>query len=78
MIASRLQSALDRLGVERVGVPGERFDPAFLEAVAFEHRDGFPAGTIAEVMRAGYRAGDRLLRPAQVVVAAGPLVDARI
>lgn len=70
MIASRLQTALGRIGVEPIGTVGEPFDPRVHEAISLEPRAGIPSGHIAEVIRAGYRAGDRLVRPAQVVVAA--------
>jgi molecular chaperone GrpE len=54
--------------VERTGAPGDRFDPALHEAVAVRESDEAPDGTIAEVARSGYVLGDRVLRPAQVVV----------
>jgi molecular chaperone GrpE len=70
LLAGRLEATLGRLGVERVGRVGEPFDPNVHEAVASEPRAGVEPGQVAEVVRAGYRAGERLIRPAQVVVAA--------
>ena len=70
LLAGRLEATLGRLGVERVGLVGEPFDPNVHEAVASEPRSGVEPGQVAEVVRAGYRAGERLIRPAQVVVAA--------
>jgi molecular chaperone GrpE len=70
LLAGRLEATLGRLGVERVGRVGESFDPNVHEAVASEPRAGVEVGHVAEVFRAGYRAGERLIRPAQVVVAA--------
>jgi molecular chaperone GrpE len=70
LLTGRLQATLGRLGVERVGQVGEPFDPNVHEAIASEPRAGVESGQVAEVVRAGYRAGQRLLRPAQVVVGA--------
>jgi len=69
MLAGRLHRTLERYGFEQVGRVGEPFDPELHEAVVHEPRPGHEPGTVAEVYRHGYRAGDRLIRPAQVVVA---------
>jgi molecular chaperone GrpE (heat shock protein) len=39
--------------------------------------DGVPPGTVAREVRRGWRLGDELLRPAQVVVAKSPEADGR-
>lgn len=64
-----IDRVLDREGVERVGEPGERFDPQVHEAVAVgEHPDGV-ADLVLAVHQVGlvYRDGG-LVRPAQVTV----------
>jgi molecular chaperone GrpE len=62
---------LDREGVEPVAAAGELFDPVWHEAVgSVPGRGKVEPGTIVEVMQRGYRLGDRLLRPARVIVAA--------
>ena len=48
---------------------GEKFDPNFHQAVAEVPAEGQPNGTIVQVTQTGYLIGDRLLRPAMVVVA---------
>jgi molecular chaperone GrpE len=53
------------VGLESVGQP---FNPEWLEAVAVEAA-GAQAGTIVKEVEKGYRLGDKLLRPARVVVA---------
>jgi molecular chaperone GrpE len=83
MLAGRLHRTLERFGFEQIGRVGEPFDPELHEAVAHEPRPGHEPGTIAEVYRHGYRVGDRLIRPAQVVVAqmapeSGRRVDERV
>lgn len=64
-----LERELGKLGVERVGEIGETFDPDRHEALSSVPAgdDGAP-GTIAQVFEAGYVRGDRLVRPARVVV----------
>jgi molecular chaperone GrpE len=53
--------------METVGRP---FDPNVHEAVATVPSDGRAPGTVAREVRRGWRLGDSLLRPAQVVVVA--------
>jgi molecular chaperone GrpE len=62
---------LQREGVERIEAGGHPFDPAWHEAVATVRRNGtqMDLDTVVQVMEPGYRMGDRLLRPAKVVVA---------
>jgi molecular chaperone GrpE len=66
------QQALDvlaSLGFPRRDDTGATFDPARHEAVAATHDPRVPPGTVVQVVRPGYGAPDRQLRPAQVVVA---------
>jgi len=64
-----LVSFLESQGVTAVDPLGERFNPALHQALLHEPSEGFEPGTVAEVMRKGYRYRDRLLRPALVKVA---------
>ncbi|HEY7409400.1 MAG TPA: nucleotide exchange factor GrpE [Vicinamibacteria bacterium] len=50
---------------------GQLFDPSRHQAFSQESAPGVPEGTVLEVLRKGYRLGDRLLRPAMVKVARG-------
>jgi molecular chaperone GrpE len=61
------QSLLKRYEVTRIPTRGVRFDPAVHEAVGRAH--GAPDGAIVEEAKAGYRIGDVILCPAQVIVA---------
>ncbi len=70
LVARRLTQTLQQLGIQQIGAPGEAFDPRWHEAVMTERRADLPAGTVAQVTRPGYVFGERVLRPAQVVVAA--------
>src|SRR5579884_190764 len=72
LIERKLRAVLESLGVERIAAEGRPFDPWEHEAVAHEAREGVEPGTVAAVTRQGYRLGNRVLRPAQVVVAREP------
>ena len=66
-----LMAAFERHGITKVDPMGERFDHDLHQAM-FEIEDKEkPAGTIVEVMQAGYVLKDRLLRPAMVGVTKG-------
>jgi molecular chaperone GrpE len=64
--------ALRQVGVERIGNEGERFDPSVHEAVMYREQPGATDQLVESVMRPGYRFGQHLLRPAQVVVLGPP------
>jgi len=67
----QLEAALGKQQIQRVWPEGERFDSNFHQAM-FEVPDtGKPAGTVVQVLQAGYKIHDRLLRPALVGVAKG-------
>src|SRR5258708_28551387 len=72
LVARRLTTVLDQLGVRQIGAPGEPFDPRWHEAITTEARADVPEGTILQVTQPGYVLGERVIRPAQVVVARAP------
>lgn len=72
LVSRQLAATLQRLGVRQIGSPGEPFDPHWHEAVLTESRSDVPEGTVVRVTRPGYAQGERILRPAEVVVAAAP------
>ena len=67
-VLEQMEAILAREGVERVGATGDRFDPELHEAISVQDSDQVPDRTVLDVARSGYRRGDRVLRPAQVVV----------
>jgi molecular chaperone GrpE len=67
-VRDQMRSILERQGVQRFGAAGERFDPDRHEAVAARDSDAVPDRSIVDVIRAGYMVGDRVLRPARVIV----------
>jgi molecular chaperone GrpE len=68
-VADQLASALAKHGLESFGQQGDAFDPQVHEAVAHMQMPGVDGPTCIDVMRSGYRLGDKLLRPALVAVA---------
>ncbi|HEY0345835.1 MAG TPA: nucleotide exchange factor GrpE [Solirubrobacteraceae bacterium] len=68
LVTSELTAALGRTGIEGYAAKGERFDPVCHEAVAQHAVEGTEPGTIVEVLQAGYRLNDSILRPARVIV----------
>jgi len=67
----QLESALNKQQIERIWPEGERFDANLHQAMFEVPNTGKPAGTVVQVMQAGYKIHDRLLRPALVGVAKG-------
>lgn len=67
-IHSQLLDVLQRNGVQRFGESNELFDPAKHEAVQEIDDGSGESHTIFKVLRHGYAAGDRVIRPAQVIV----------
>ena len=72
LIARRFNALLDGVGVKQIGALGEQFDPRRHEAITLEERADVPEGTVLQVARPGYALGDRVIRPAQVIVAGAP------
>ena len=68
-VQNDFQSALAAHKIERLDPTGEPFDPNLHEAMYEVPDSEYPNGSVAQVMQAGYRLHDRLLRPARVGVA---------
>ena len=66
-----LLKVLEKHGVKKVEPLGERFDPNFHQAMYEVPDPSVPSGQIAQVVQAGYKIGDRILRPALVAVTKG-------
>lgn len=71
MTERELLNVMERHGIIRLEPKGERFDPNVHQAM-FEVEDtSVDAGTIVEVVQAGYQIADRVLRPAMVGISKG-------
>jgi molecular chaperone GrpE len=70
MTLDMLLAALKKFGVTTVEAEkGGVFDPALHQAMGQVETDDYPCNAIAEVFQKGYLLGERLLRPAMVMVA---------
>jgi molecular chaperone GrpE len=69
LIYKQLNGVLEALGVKPIAAVGEPFDPHIHEAVVTEATDDFEPDTVMQEIVAGYRLGDKLIRPALVKVA---------
>src|SRR5262249_29703576 len=68
-----LLKVLEKHGVKKFEpAPGEKFDPNFHQAMYEAPDPSLPAGTIAQVVQAGYKISERMLRPALVAVVKHP------
>ncbi|MFA7231988.1 MAG: nucleotide exchange factor GrpE [Victivallaceae bacterium] len=72
MILTEYSKALEELGVERIDAIGEIFNPEHHEAIAEEASEEIEEGRVLKQWSCGYKMGEKLLRPAGVVVSSGP------
>lgn len=66
---------LRRYGIERMDALGKPFDPNLHEAIGHVAIADVPTNHVAQIVQTGYIDGERLLRPARVVVSAGDADD---
>lgn len=70
MTASQIEKLLESHGCETIKTENEVFDPTVHEAISQQPGNGADPGTVIGVTSRGYVLHDRVVRPAQVVVAA--------
>lgn len=63
-----LNQVLERFQVDEIDPQGERFDPGRHEAMAAQESAEHDPNTVIHVVQKGYQLGERLLRPAMVIV----------
>jgi molecular chaperone GrpE len=68
LVHRALADVLARAGLAEIETGGA-FDPHVHEALLAQPVDGAEPGSVVEVLQKGYLLGDRVLRPARVVVA---------
>jgi molecular chaperone GrpE len=71
LTAREFEATMARHGVVRLDPRGERFDPNLHQAMMEMEDASVPAGTVVQVMQAGYTISGRVLRPALVAVSRG-------
>jgi len=67
LVHRSLAALLERHGLTPIETEGA-FDPHVHEALAAQPAEGAEAGSVLQVLQKGYRLGDRVLRPARVIV----------
>ncbi|MFP1677001.1 nucleotide exchange factor GrpE [Gardnerella sp. Marseille-Q9691] len=67
-VATKIDKAFEKFGVEKFGEKGEDFDPTKHDAVLHRPDPDATKETVDAVVEAGYRIGDRVIRAARVVV----------
>jgi molecular chaperone GrpE len=68
-IAAKLENALKTYGLTRIDETGVEFDPTIHEALIQQPGEDIEVDTVSQVLRSGYKSGERVLRAAQVIVA---------
>jgi molecular chaperone GrpE len=68
LVEKSLRSALAKEGLVEIATDGP-FDPHIHEALLTQPGTGSESGSVLEVVQRGYRIGDRVVRPARVIVA---------
>ena len=67
-VRNQLESVMSELGLEPFCAPGEVFDPNLHEAAAEREEEGKKDQEILEVSMRGWKIGEKIVRPAKVVV----------
>ncbi len=70
-VEKELHSSFEKNGIKMFDSLNEKFNPEIHQAISRIHSD-VQEGKIVEEMQKGFMIGDRLLRPAMVVVSMGP------
>jgi molecular chaperone GrpE len=68
LVHRSLASLLERHGLTEIDTDGA-FDPHVHEALLAQPGEGAEEGAVLQVLQKGYRLGDKVLRPARVIVA---------
>ena len=68
-VADNLTKVVERFNLVPTGAVGDEFNPTEHEALQVIESTDFTVPSVATVLRKGYRRGEKLIRPAQAVVA---------
>jgi len=76
MVAQQLASTLKKFHCEPIKAAGEVFDPNKHEAISQMPSDELEKGRVLQAIQEGYMLHDRVIRPSQVIISAGPAEQA--
>ena len=71
LVERSLRAALAKEGLTEIDTSGQ-FDPHVHEALLTQPGEGVDPGCVLDVVQRGYRLGDKVVRPARVIVATDP------
>ena len=71
MVYGQFSDVLAKAGLTPIAAMGEPFNPAIHEAIAYQPSPDAPEGQVIYEAKRGYRMGDRVVRPASVIVSSG-------
>ena len=71
MVYEQFSNVLAKAGVTPIAAMGEAFNPDIHEAIAYQPSPDAPEGQVIYEAKRGYRMGDRVVRPASVIVSSG-------
>jgi molecular chaperone GrpE len=74
LVLRLFQNKLERYDVRPLEAKGQPFDPRLHDAISQVPSADAPPGSVLSEVQKGYRIGERLLRPALVVVAVAPTI----
>ena len=75
MIHRKLMSVLENEGLKKMEARGREFNPWEHEAILHQETNEVEEGRVVAVVREGYKLDDKVIRPAQVIVAKGPATE---
>src|SRR5690606_26818878 len=67
-VADSLERTVAGLGLDKFGKPGDEFDPNLHEALMHGHSPDVTTTVCQDIVQAGYRIGERVVRAAKVTV----------
>jgi molecular chaperone GrpE len=68
MATNQLENLLNEYGLSVIEPTNQTFDPKFHEAISYEESEEIEEGVVIKTIREGYKLGEKLLRPASVVL----------
>lgn len=71
-VEKQLEQIFEQFGVKKIKTVGEAFNPQFHEAISSEPSGTVPEHTILNEVESGYEQQGKVLKPAKVIVSAGP------
>lgn len=75
MTQAEIKNVLTKHGVSEVATDGSAFDPSLHEALSAEPTSEVAPGHVLRTFKKAYKLHDKLIRPAQVVVASKPTAE---